>query len=208
MWVLAVVEGTVPSHLETVSDRGLTAVVTREGPGTSTLPVDALLRHADIVAGLLDTCEAVLPMRGGSRVEREDDVRGLLHDRYDELRDSLDQVRGAVELAVSCDPKKGFATQPVADGRAYLEGRVKQWQWADEIVEQVTALGALRGVRDVRVLTHTAAGVTASVLVDRADIDATRAAVQDTARRMPASVRCTGPFPAYSFSTAGAEPVR
>jgi hypothetical protein len=199
-WVLAVVDEPVPSHVAMVTAAGLTAVVDHDEAGGSQAPVDLMIRHAEVVSSLLSTCEAVLPMRGGSRVADDEDVRHLLHSRVLELQRGLDEVRGAVELAVACEPEPAQeAEQQATDGREYLGDRVTAWRWADEMIDLIHGLDALHGVRQVRVLTHAPTGVKGSLLVDAGQWAEVQAAVLATLRGARSSVRCTGPFAPYSF---------
>jgi hypothetical protein len=201
-WVLAVVDGPVPPYVETVTAFGLTAVVDHQEAGSSRAPVDLMVRHAETVSSLLPTCDAVLPMRGGSRVADDDAVRDLLHSRLDELRGGLDEVRGAVELAVACEPEpaRQAATLPVTDGRDYLSDRRTAWRWADEMVDRICRLDTLPGVRQVRVLANAPAGVKASLLVGAREWAEVQAAVLASLPGARSSIRCTGPFAPYSFS--------
>jgi hypothetical protein len=200
-WVLAVVDGPVPSSLETVTSFGLTAVLDHQETGSARASVDLMVRHAEAVSSLLATCEAVLPMRGGSRVADDQAVRDLLHSRIDELRRALDRVRGAVELAVAWEPgPEQEAGHHVTDGRGYLADRVTAWRWADEMVDRICRLDTLSGVRQVRVLANAPAGVKASLLVGARQWAEVQAAVLATLPGARSSIRCTGPFAPYSFS--------
>lgn len=196
MWLLAVVDG-VPPGVQTERHAELAAVVVpdHEAPATTGL----FLQHAAIVDSLLHSCPAVLPVRAGTRLAG-DDVRRLLSDREDELRRGLQRVRGAVELAVCCEPPEPAPERSVTGGREYLERCVRQWRWADDVAGTITALDALPGVREVRVLAHAPTAVKASLLVEAARADELRREVPATVTS-PGGVRCTGPFPAYSFST-------
>jgi hypothetical protein len=201
-WVLGVVDGPVPPHVESVTAAGLTAVVDGAESDTSRAPVDLMVRHAETLSSLLVTCDAVLPMRGGSWVPDADAVRDLLHDRVDELRRALDEVRGAVELAVTCEPvpTQRVVGNPGTDGRSYLGDRVTAWRWADEMVDAVGRLELLEGVRQVRVLVQRPAGVKASLLVATAQWPEVRTSVVAALPGDGSTVRCTGPFAPYSFS--------
>ena len=140
-------------------------------------------------------------MRGGSWVEDEDAARHLLHSRVGELRRALDEVRGAVELAVVCEPEPALeATHERKDGRDYLGDRVTAWRWVDETADRIGRLGSLCGVRQVRVLAQSPTGVKASLLVSAAAWPEVQAAVLAALPDAGSSVRCTGPFAPYSFS--------
>jgi hypothetical protein len=188
--------------VETVTATGLTAVVDHDETGSSRAPLELMVRHAETVSSLLATCEAVLPMRGGSRVTDDDAVRQLLHSQSDELRRGLAEVRGAVELAVACEtePSSQPTGSPATDGRDYLGDRVTAWRWADDMVDRIRCLDALDEVRQVRVLADAPTGVKASLLVNAAAWSDVQAAVLAALPRAASSVRCTGPFAPYSFS--------
>jgi hypothetical protein len=200
-WVLAVVDGPAPPQVETVTLAGLTAVVDHAETGSTRAPIDLMVRHADVVSSLLATCEAVLPVRGGSWVADDDAVRQLLHTRLDDLERALDDVRGAVELAVACEPDPaGAGRHHVTDGRDYLGDRVTAWRWADQMVEGISRLDTLAGVRQVRVLAHAPAGVKASLLVAAGQWEQLQAHFLSALPSAGSSVRCTGPFAPYSFT--------
>lgn len=197
MWLVAVVEG-VPPDVRTVRHAGLTAAVVPDDSGVRATS-GLFLQHAAIVQSLLHSCPAVLPVRAGTRLAGEDDVRQLLSDREDELRRGLQRVRGAVELAVACLPPAWAPARSVMSGREYLERSLRQWRWADDVADRISALDALGGVREVRVLSHAPSAVKASLLVEAPRADVLRREVPATVPS-PGGVRCTGPFPAYSFS--------
>jgi hypothetical protein len=187
--------------VETVTAAGLTAVVDHDDHGGARASADLMVSHAGMVTSLLTTCDAVLPVRGGSRVADDDEVRHLLRSRVEELRRGLDEVRGAVELAVACEPDRSPASAAkVMDGRDYLGDRVEAWRRADEMVDRVRRLGTLCAVRQVRLLAHSPAGIKASLLVGAQQWAAVRDDVLAALADPGSTVRCTGPFAAYSFS--------
>lgn len=210
MWILAVVDGAVPADLETVTAAGLTAVVENDAGEADESPLARMLRHADVVGGLLQTADSVVPARGGSRLDGVAEVRAALRDQSRDLHASLDRVRGCVELAVACelakdDPARNGGDH-ATDGRAYLADRVHRWRRSDELAQQADGLADLPGVREVRVLSATAGGVTASLLVGSDGWESTQAAVEDSIRDWPGAARCTGPFPPYSFCSRSVVP--
>lgn len=210
MWLLAVVDGAPPPDLDTVQEAGLTAVVERDAGRLEESPIARMLRQAEVVAGLLLTAESVVPARGGSQLDGEAEVRRVLRERSRDLHAALDRVRGGVELAVVCDVGEddgaGSSGREATDGRAYLDNRVRQWRRTDGVAQRVAELADLPGVREARVLTTTAGGLTASLLVELTGWESTRAAVMSSARTWPGATRCTGPFPAYSFTAPSVVP--
>jgi hypothetical protein len=204
MWFLAVVDSE-PTGVRTVSAPGLTAVVAADDgmPATTEL----LLRHASVVASLLDQCDAVLPVRGGTRVDTPATIRRLLTDRRDEFRQALGRLRGAVELAVRWEPPPGALTAPATDGRSYLASRAKAWGWVNDTFEQLHALAARPFVSDLRVFGRSPTSIRASLLVDRADAERAKDEVVRAGGATPGSLTCTGPFPPYTFCSASVEAV-
>jgi hypothetical protein len=205
MWLLAVVDG-APSGVRTVTAAGLAAVVQRDDTEVAT--TELLVRHAAVVASLLEQCDAVLPVRAGTRVSDDEEVRDLLHERRQDLRLGLDRVRGGAELAVRWEPDADGASEPAVDGRTYLAGRVRAWRWADDIVQRVYELGAHADVREVKVLTHSPGSVKASLLVGRAAAGQVKDEVLASGRRVTGSLTCTGPYPPYTFCAPAAEATR
>lgn len=205
MWLLAVADA-VPSGVRTVTAAGLTAVV--EVDEMSIATTELLLRHAAVVSSLLEQSDAVLPVRAGTSVSGEDEVRRLLHERQAELRLGLDRVRGGVELAVRCESGDGVQDELVTGGRDYLASRVRAWRWADDTVRQVKALGALPDVWDVAVLTRTPRSVKASLLVRGAAAERVKDQVARAGGPAPGSLRCTGPFAPYTFCSTPAGATR
>jgi hypothetical protein len=199
MWLLAIVEDTpvVPTGVRTVTDAGLTAVVDVAGSHPAT--TDQLLAHAGLVASLLQHCDAVLPVRAGTRVDGEEGVRRLLRERADEFRRGLDRVRGRVELAVRCDREPSAGEQRVTDGRAYLESRTRAWRWADGTRDLLSRFALLPDVWEVAVLRHGPTSVSGSLLVSAAAAGRVMDDVLQAGPEAAGAMRCSGPYPPYSF---------
>jgi hypothetical protein len=175
---------------------GLTAVV--EVPGRHRPTTDQLLAHAGLVASLLQHCDAVLPVRAGTHVDGEDGVRRLLRERADEFRHGLDRVRGRVELAVRCD-REPSASERVTDGRTYLASRTQAWRWADETRDLLSRLALLPDVWEVAVLRHAPTSVRGSLLVSAAAAGRVMDDVLQAGPEAAGAMRCSGPYPPYSF---------
>jgi hypothetical protein len=169
------------------------------GDGPTTGSTDLFLGHAIVVGSLLGSCRSVVPARAGSSVADEEAVRRLLADRADELREALERVAGRVELAVRCEPGLAAPSVPAADGRGYLQDRVRRWQWADAAAGRFAAMQDTAGVREIRLLSHRPDSVKASLLVEQPMAESVRGAVRRAVRDLSGSLSCTGPYPPYSF---------
>jgi Gas vesicle synthesis protein GvpL/GvpF len=153
----------------------LTAFVKR---GLSSAPapeVDALLDHDRVVHSLMDH-GAVVPMRFGTVVADEGEIRSLLLKRRRELRGLLERVRGRVEFGVRA-PQVATST-----GRDYMHGKLDAVRSLAPLAE--LAADTRRRHRDT------------AYLVDRDLADA----FQERARDMKLSL--SGPWPPYSFTGA------
>jgi hypothetical protein len=145
---------------------------------------------------------AVLPLRFGTVLDGEPELRGTLAERHDEFALGLDRVRGHVELGVRVlgAPARG-RPQGKGSGRAYLmavhEAHHRTERTAREVHEPLAALAD-----DARLRPQAAPPtiLAAAYLVDRGRVDAFKAHVSAlNAARDDMSIACTGPWPPYSF---------
>lgn len=196
--MLSAIVDEAPATAEVVQVGALQAVLLAEDGDLA--PHEMLLRQAGLVASLLDTCPAVLPVRAGSRVRDRDDAERLLRARYAELLEGLGHVRGCVELGVRASaPGGGRPAETPLDGRAYLAERARAWRWADDLSARLTGLRGRPGVRDVALLACTTASVKASLLVDKDHVEAARRAVKRLEQPGQGDLVLSGPFAPYSF---------
>jgi hypothetical protein len=209
-WLLAVLDE-VPADETVVSASGLHAVVDI-GADEQSPDRDLLLAHAARVTALLGSTDAVLPVRGGTRLPDASAVRDLLLDHHDALVRGLDAVRGCVELAVTAmlpEPPQS-STEPSArgarTGAEFLQSRARQWEWAARLVSE-DAHRSLPGVRDVQALAAKPGLVKLSLLVEAPLLEVAAAASRRVVERSGARARCTGPHPPYSFSPSFTEGV-
>jgi hypothetical protein len=167
-------------------DGALTAFV-RRGPGEA--PGEAaLIEHDRIVSSLMDD-GAVLPVRFGTVLPGETDVRELLARRGEELRGQLAHVRGRVEmgLRVTWDARAEASRSGHDFMQAKLERRRAARRQADELHEPLAEL-AVDSV--LRLCPREDTAFSAAYLVDREN-------VERFAEHAPG---VTGPWPPYSFS--------
>ena len=153
------------------------------------------MRHGLVVQALVETCDAVLPVRFGERFTDVTALVAAVTPRVDELEDRLAAVDGCVELAV----RAARAEQVVRDGAAYMRAGLQATRAA-------SALHALLQER------ARAAVVAQSPLLHDACYLVSRDDVDDFAQRVAAygaehpelNLVCTGPWAPASFAEAAA----
>jgi hypothetical protein len=158
-------------------------------------PDEALLREHDQVVATLMEEGPVLPMRFGTVVHTEDDVRELLARRGEELRGQLAHVRGRVEMGVRAmwdsEPAR---KRPAASGAEFMRRKAALRAAARQRVAALhAAVDDLAVDSVVHLIPRDDTAFSASYLVehDHADTFAARASEYATV---------TGPWPPYSFS--------
>ena len=151
----------------------LTAFVKRGIGRAPAAEPEALLDHDRVVYSLMER-GPVLPMRFGTVVGDEREIRSLLLKRRRELRDLLAHVRGRVEFGVRGEQAKA------SSGREYMDARLE----ASRPPAQLAELAADTRVRPKEV----------AYLVDR-DL---AGAFRERARNMKLAL--SGPWPPYSFT--------
>jgi hypothetical protein len=163
---------------------------------------ELVLAHERIVEAIMAR-GAVLPMRFGTQLEREEDLADVLVARRDELLRSLERVRGRRELGVrmiSEGPDRGTgAVEPT--GRAYLMSRVRAHRRYEQAIREVHGpLAALAVASQPREPPTPPAILVATYLVDSTRVAEFRLRADELARRQAAmQVLVTGPWPPYSF---------
>jgi hypothetical protein len=163
---------------------------------------EALWRHEDVVESLMEQRE-LLPFRYGSRCEDETAAARVVAERRSELAAALEQVRGAVELALRVIAPQSAAPTPAADdGAGYVAARTRAADdaraVADAIHEPLAALA-----RDSRRRPGEGAvePLRAAYLVDRERVrEVVDAVARLQARHPDLRLLCTGPWPPYSFA--------
>ena len=155
---------------------------------------DVLWRHEEVVEDLMRDRD-LLPVRFGTLVEDEQAAARALEERHDQLAQSLDRVRGAVELAVRAD-RRGPAEGPAAaSGSDYMQAKARRNEAAKLLHEPLAFLARDSVVRQGPELLR------AAYLVDRDAVDG----FVELVKRLEATledvqVLCTGPWPPYSFT--------
>jgi hypothetical protein len=159
------------------------------------LTAEVLWEHEAVVESLMEERD-VLPMRFGTLVEDDEAAVRALEERREELRTSLDRVRGAVELAVraAADPSSE-GTAAALSGTEYMRAKAHRTEAAGLLHEPLAFLARESVVQPGPELLR------AAYLVDRQAVESFVGLV----RRLQAThedlhILCTGPWPPYSFA--------
>jgi hypothetical protein len=211
IWVYAIadglrslppVEGIGGSPLTIDDCAGLDVVATVHDRASFEPSEESLLAHARVVEALFSRSPALLPVRFGLAFEDFPGVERAVRARSRELRESLELVRGRVELGLRVVGEEREDVPAVSSGRAYLEARRAQVVTADRLAGDLHAClaeragAAVRSTRaDGRLL------LSGAYLVDRAAIPSFQEAVHALESKHPAlTFALTGPWPPYSFA--------
>jgi hypothetical protein len=186
----------------TVAPR-LDAVVGEVSSSTVLPDERAVLAHARVVEKLATTTDALLPARFERPLRDEEELAAVVREREGQLRESLERVRGSVELGVRVLPAASVDGSATAGGRDYLEARLEAVRGAERVAAELQAAVA-DVVREssVRVVATSELVLTAAYLVAREGIEPFSDRVRDLEAQNPAvTFVCTGPWPPYSFVT-------
>ena len=159
------------------------------------LTAEVLWEHEAVVESLMEERD-LLPMRFGTLVEDDEAAARAIEERHEELRRSLDRVRGAVELAVRAEanaPKD--LTHEATTGAEYIRAKAHRTEAARLLHEPLAFLARESIVQPGPELLR------AAYLVDRQAVESFVGLV----RRLQEThdglrVLCTGPWPPYSFA--------
>jgi gas vesicle protein GvpL/GvpF len=159
------------------------------------LTAEVLWEHEAVVEALMEERD-VLPMRFGTLVEDDEAAVRALDERREELRKSLDRVRGAVELAIRAEAKAPKESVPAGTtGAEYIRAKAHRTEAARLLHEPLAYLARESVVQPGPELLR------AAYLVDREAVEGFVGLV----RRLQEThdgirVLCTGPWPPYSFA--------
>jgi hypothetical protein len=145
----------------------------------------------------------ILPMRFGTVLVDEDEVRAMMSERSEELNAGLERVRGAVELSLRAGwrepPEPVTASGP---GTAYMLDRVALVRRARALSDCLDPLGALAREMRRRIAPQGDLPVRSAYLVDRPRVaDFTDCVRRLDERHADIELVCTGPWPPYSFAS-------
>jgi hypothetical protein len=148
---------------------------------------------------------AMLPLRFGTQLEREEEMAAVLSERRDELLRSLERVRGKAELGLRMIPEGSEPGSCAGEtsGRRYLLARVRAHRRYEEAIRELhDPLAALSVANRIRQAPTPPAILVATYLVDSKRIATFRLRADELAQRQGAMrVIVTGPWPPYTFAT-------
>jgi hypothetical protein len=160
---------------------------------------DAVVAHARVVEKLVPLTDALLPARFGLEFDDKLSLEEAVQKRGGKLGESLEHVRGRVELGLRVvGGEPGEEEPPPATGRAYLEARAAENRLGRELHESLAARadGATRAEQpDPRLV------LSSAYLVDPDTIPAFLGAVEELKSQHPGlTFALTGPWPPYNFA--------
>lgn len=189
--------GLAQAPLDSLREQALLAVFTRHAHSVGEPAADALWAHERVVERLM-TDRTVLPMRFGSTVADEAELRRFLVDRQATLVAALAAIAGRVELGVRILAQREHGG-PVASGREYVLSKLRDGARADRVHEPLAALAADSRLQPPRGGDEVLRG---AYLVDRSAISRFRTGVQRLQQAHPeVAILCTGPWPPYTFAS-------
>lgn len=188
--------------LRTVSEGGLTAVVSVHAGPRGTPDAAADLWEYERVVERLMGARAILPMRFGTVLGDEQAVRGLIRERHAALAAGLERVRGTVEVAVRAGWRE---PEPPAradgPGTTYMLDRLALHRRARELADRLSPLAEMAREIHTRFLARGNLPVLGAYLVEREKVTEFTDSVRDLdERHADIELVCTGPWPPYSFA--------
>jgi len=207
---LPAIAGLRGAEVRPVPIGGLSAAVSEHESIEVATDEDDLWAHEQVVEGLMAD-GPVLPMRLGSVLPDEASVLAAVGAREAELVETLARIEGAVELGVraAIDPaamepeESDDARQELGPGAEYMHARLTRERRADEVAETIhRPLAEL--ARESARRRHFGEDLVfnGAYLVDVGAVDRFRAEVEELDAAIgAASIVCTGPWPAYTFSS-------
>jgi hypothetical protein len=197
--------GLAQAPLDGLREGLLLAVFSRHAQATGEPAPDALWAHERVVERLMID-RSVLPMRFGTRVGTEDELRRFLSGAHDRLVAALARIAGRVELAVRMLQTESNGNgaprlEAPSSGRDYLLGKLRDGERARRLVtrlhEPLAALAADARLQPPRRPDEVLHG---AYLVEPLVVPRFRVAVERLQQReVDMSILCTGPWPPYSF---------
>lgn len=164
-----------------------------------------VMRHAAVVAALVESARAVLPARFGEDFADDAALETAVTSRLPALRSRLAEVGRHVEVGVrvlggppSAAPVRG------ASGADYLRSRLPELRARNLVAAELHGpLDACAEASRLSPSLERSALHTAAYLVSRDEVGAVTSIVEQFARMHPElTVLCTGPWAPYSFAEA------
>ena len=162
----------------------------------------AILAHAAVVEELAAVNDALLPARFAHGFADEDALGKAIRGRTQQVHDALERVRGCVELGLRVfDENAETSGSDGSSGRNYMLGRLQEVRRAEQIASAVHEALAANARESTSSVLARQLVLSAAYLLPRAEVDAFRAALDETEHRHPGlTFVCTGPWPPYSFA--------
>jgi hypothetical protein len=178
-------------ELEVVLSRGAT-------PPSAEVSREAILRHAEVVEELLARSGAVLPAQLGRGFRDDEELADALRGQARELSERLEQVRGCVEFGLRA--LGTGASEPDGEtGAEYMQARLDDLRRQDRLVAELhDPLASL--ARETTFQRGPAGEIRAAYLVEGANVEAFREAVERAESSSEVTLACTGPWAPYSFA--------
>jgi hypothetical protein len=143
----------------------------------------AVLRHAEVVEGLMSRSQAVLPAQFGRPFGDDAELEAAIRPKARDLERGLERVRGCVEFGLRVAGESPSA----ASGTEYMRARLAQQQ-AVEPLERLARASSPN-----------------AYLVPLENVEAFQEAVRRLQAEHPElTIACTGPWPPYSFGAEDA----
>ena len=174
-------------------------------------PTEANLRQYNaVMRALARTNPALLPVRFGTQFRDLDELSLVLESRQSSLRRLLRHVRNRAQITIRMvvpvtGVNRSGSRRPSdlrTTGSAYLKDRAAEAARVREIAGFDPVRAAVRRwLKDERIERQ---ATVASVyhLIPRGSVDAYRAALDRAARKAGLSLRVSGPWPPYAFTTS------
>jgi hypothetical protein len=168
-----------------------------------------VLTHERVVEAIMGR-GAVLPMRFGMQLEREDALSAVLAERRVEMLRTLDYVRGHVEMGLRVSPAHRSGSDPGTrhgTGRDYLLARVRDHRRTQCALREVHApLADLAAASRVREHPAPPAALVGAYLVAAGGVEDFRGRARNIAAgREDIHIHVTGPWPPYNFVNGARE---
>jgi hypothetical protein len=181
------------------------AVVSEHGSAEPDATEEAVLAHARVVESLAAASGALLPARFGRAFPDERALEAALRDQLEALRRALTRVRGRVELGLRV---LGDADEPPSEapsGRAYMQAKLEATARAERLARELhEPLAATAAASTHSLATAPRLVLSGAYLVPAGEVEPFRARVAALEAAHPElTFVCTGPWPPYSFATAG-----
>lgn len=178
---------------------GLEVVVSlARTPPSAEVTREAVLRHAQVVEGLLARSRAVLPAQLGRAFRDEDELAGALRAQATQLGRGLDRVRGCVEFGLRVLPVDTGPHLDASSGAEYMRTRLEELRGQDRLVAELHE--PLARLARESTLQRDDGGIRAAYLVERRNAASFREAAESLERATELAAVCTGPWPPYSFA--------